>query len=88
MLDPFGSGRNSDPRAVSRIKACFRGIFEIGGGTSLMVTELRCAEPGRPPVETAIAVLDGSGTRQYKIHKPASEIVEEDIQKLIEWEEV
>lgn len=87
MIGPFGSDRKSDPQAVSRIKACFREVFEIGEETSLMVTELRCTEPGCPPVETVIAVLDEGGTRQYKVHKSASDVSEEDIRKLVEGEE-
>lgn len=88
MIDPFGSGRKSNPQAVLRVKTCFREVFEIGEETSLMVTELRCTEPGCPPIETVIAVLEESGTRQYKVHKSAPDVSEEDIRKLVEEEEV
>lgn len=45
------------PESKSRVKGWFRKSFGIGEETSLMVTELRCSEPGCPPVETVIAVL-------------------------------
>lgn len=46
----------------------------------VVVTELHCAEPGCPPLETVIAIVGGPGlTRQWKFHKPASEVTREDI---------
>ncbi len=89
MIGPFGAGPKSDAKSKSRVKEWFREFFEIGEEASLMVTEFQCAEPGCPPVGTVIAVLaENDGNRQYKIHKPASEIVEEDVHKLIEGEKV
>lgn len=55
MIGPFGF--QSVPESKSRVKGWFRKSFGIGEETSLMVTELRCSEPGCPPVETVIAVL-------------------------------
>jgi hypothetical protein len=86
MIGPFGS--RSGPEDKSRVKGWFRESFGLEGDVSLMVTELRCTEPGCAPVETVIAVLDASGNRRYKVHKPASEISEADIRKLAEGEGV
>ena len=46
-----------------------------------MVSELRCSEPGCPPLETMIAVLDGPGRRrQFKFHKPIADVTQDDIE--------
>jgi hypothetical protein len=44
------------------------------------VNELRCAEPGCPPVETVVAVLREPGKPvQYRIHKPLAQVSFEDV---------
>lgn len=50
----------------------------------MTVAELRCAEPGCPPVETVVAVLGapGGSPRQWKIHKPMSEVTRGDVERL------
>lgn len=52
-------------------------------GCSILVTELKCTEPGCPPIETVIALLpdpkSGIKKRQFKIHKPLSGVTEEDV---------
>ncbi len=53
MIGPFGAEPKPDAESKSRVKEWFRAYSEIGEETSLMVTELRCAEPGCPPIETA-----------------------------------
>jgi hypothetical protein len=56
-------------------------------GCSILVTELKCTEPGCPPVETVIALLpdpkSGTKKRQVKIHKPLTEITEEEVVRAI-----
>jgi hypothetical protein len=52
-------------------------------GCTILVTELKCTEPGCPPVETVIALLpetnSGMRKRQIKIHKPISEVSEGEV---------
>ncbi len=86
MIGPFGTGPGSGPEAKARVKELFREVFEVDEGASLMVTELRCTEPGCPPVETVIAILGEDCNQQYKIHKRASEVSEEDVRSLVEGE--
>jgi hypothetical protein len=48
-----------------------------------MVTELECREPGCPPIETVIALLEGPGkTTQFKIHKMAGDVTRSDVAQL------
>jgi len=58
-------------------------VFHLNNETTVMVTELKCCEPGCPPIETVIALLKGPGnTQQYKIHKTADEIGLFDVENL------
>ncbi len=44
---------------------------------------MRCTEPGCPPLETVVAILDGPGNRrQAKLHLPVAEITEQEVARL------
>jgi hypothetical protein len=71
--------------ATRRIKAWAEGLAAIEHGEAVMVNELRCTEPGCPPIETVIAfLLAGAPPVQVKIHKPATEVTEEDVRTAID----
>jgi hypothetical protein len=85
-MDHLGLGRgprSGNGRQAGRVKGWVSEALGLGEGASVVVTELRCSEPGCPPVETALVVLGGAGgaggTRQYKVHKPLSEVSFEDV---------
>lgn len=66
-----------------KIKEWASRAFGLEDGTPMTVAELRCTEPGCPPVETVIAILGAPGSsRQYKVHKPMSEVTFEDVERL------
>jgi hypothetical protein len=74
--------KKGDASAARQIKEWARELLAAGDAT-IMVSELRCSEPGCPPVETVIAVLDGPGqARQYKIHRPAAAVSRDDVAML------
>ena len=50
---------------------------------ALVVSELTCTEPGCPPIETVIAVLDVGRQQTWKIHKPVAEVSELDVIALL-----
>jgi hypothetical protein len=78
----FDSPRR-DPARTARIKAWAAEALGLGDEIAVMVTELRCTEPGCPPLETVVAVLGGGGpTRQYKIHKPLDDVTREDVRAI------
>ena len=82
-LDLFGSSRKADPKRIAEVKEWVAEVFRLGADVSVLVTELRCTEPGCPPLETVIAVLDQPGQpRQYKIHKPLTEVTQQDVARL------
>lgn len=84
-IGPAGFRPPGQPRHSGQVKGWVRERFGLGEETPVMVTELRCTEPGCPPVETAIAILEAPGDRRrYKIHKPVSEVVPEDVAGLVD----
>jgi len=78
-MDLFRS-RPPEAARVAEIKAWVVERFGLSGAETVMVTELRCSEPGCPPLETVIAVLaSGSGNRQFKLHKSVAELTRADV---------
>jgi hypothetical protein len=68
------------PGRTTEIKAWTAEVLDLTDDVAVMVTELRCNEPGCPPLETVVAVMDGHGpTRQYKFHKPLADVTREDV---------
>ena len=83
FLNPLGTTPRSDPGLVKRVKAWSIEALQREEDVSLMVTELRCSEPGCPPIETVIALLRASEPAwQYKIPKPLAQITRQDIVEL------
>jgi hypothetical protein len=62
-MNLFGGRRTIDSEQAERIKSlgCVR-LWALSDDTTVMVTELECREPGCPPIETVVAVLEGPGT--------------------------
>jgi hypothetical protein len=79
----FGPRPGRVPGRTIEIKVWAAEALGLTDDVAVMVTELRCTEPGCPPLETVVAVLGGNGpNRQYKIHKPLEEVTREDVQAL------
>ncbi|MGH7217568.1 MAG: hypothetical protein ACREIG_10065 [Nitrospiraceae bacterium] len=82
-MNLFGGRRSIDLDQADRIKTWARAAWALSGEATVMVTELECREPGCPPIETVIALLEGPGkTRQYKIHKATGEVIQADVSDL------
>lgn len=70
-------GRSTGAVAARKreIKAWVGEALGLSEAVTIMVTELACREPGCPPVETVIAVLDEpKNIRQFKLHRPVMEL--------------
>lgn len=78
-----GLGPHRDPADTARVKAL---VADLVGPTdvTVLVTELECAEPGCPPVETVIALRGVDGSIQYKIHKPVAEVSIDDVRSALD----
>lgn len=59
-------------------------LFPAGENDSIMINELKCTEPGCPPVETVIALLEscqGKEPRKVKIYKPLIDVTGNDVRE-------
>jgi hypothetical protein len=78
MLLGLGRRRPDPEGATRRVKAWAEAA--LPEGTAVSVSELACAEPGCPPVETVILVMaPGRPTRPVRLHRPAAGLREGDV---------
>jgi hypothetical protein len=83
MLDLFGTQPRPDPAHLAAIKGWVSEALALPDDVTVMVTELRCAEPGCPPLETVIVLLRPSQPpEQRKLHKASAAISADDIRGL------
>ena len=80
-FDLFGEGKK-DRSVPGRIKEWVRAHFKVAEEVPVLVTEIRCDQPGCAPVETLIAILDPAGRTQYKSRRPMKEVIKEDMRHL------
>jgi hypothetical protein len=65
---------------LTRIEGWVRTRFKLADEEAVLVTEVQCALPGCPPVETLIAFWSLDATRHhFKVFKPAAEVAEADL---------
>ena len=88
----FGSAqpRPQDLAAVHQVAAWTRQRFSLAPEATVLVSELVCALPGCPPLETVIAFWLGEGVGEgrddgeplrhhYKVFKPVQQVTEADL---------
>lgn len=81
----FDAAPRPDPDHVARIKGWVAEALRLPEGSTVMVTQLRCREPGCPPLETVIAVLGGpAANRKQTLHKAAVDVTREDVGRLVD----
>lgn len=72
-----------DISLIRQVKAWAQEFLPISDDATVSVMELECREPGCPPLETVIAVMEaGKQTLQWKLHKAIPEISREDLMQL------
>lgn len=82
MRGMFDNAR-PDQAAIERVKAIFIEAFGLTEDTLLSVAELRCQEPGCPPIETVVTARSADGQiTDWRVHKPINDILSEDIAAL------
>lgn len=70
-----------DREAISRIREMVeRQLPAELDDAAVMVQELKCLEPGCPPVETVIVVLVPHKPRKFKVFKSVAQVTEADVQ--------
>jgi hypothetical protein len=66
--------------ALERVRAWTRARFGLPVDDVILVSELACALPGCPPLETVVAFWTETDTRHhFKIFKPVAEVVADDL---------
>ncbi|HEY9709498.1 MAG TPA: hypothetical protein V6D48_14940 [Oculatellaceae cyanobacterium] len=67
---------------IRQIKTWIYELLEIDSEISISISQLRCIEPGCPPIETIIAVMT-SPVQKYTIHKSITELEHTDISEAV-----
>jgi nitrate reductase molybdenum cofactor assembly chaperone NarJ/NarW len=76
----LGSSKKNPGRgaASDRVRQWTRARFALADET-VMVSEIACAVPGCPPIETHIVFWTDQGRHHFKIFKPLADVVEDDL---------
>ena len=81
-MDLFSrSNLKADSAKVKQVKIWIAEIFNLDERVTVSLNQLTCHEPGCPPIETAIVIMDNP-PKQYKIHESIAEIQQLDIDRL------
>jgi hypothetical protein len=65
------------------IKQWTRSYLQLDDEAVITVSELACADPGCPLVETVIAVFEEGRTRKWKLHRPKAAVTRTMIQQAL-----
>lgn len=78
----LGSFRKSPAQlqALDLVQALTRERFKLDRDDVVLVTELVCALPGCPPLETVVAFWTGADRRHhFKVFKPVAKVLADDL---------
>jgi hypothetical protein len=70
---------NENSAASDRVRNWTRAHFALTEDDTVMVSEVACAVPGCPPVETHMVFWTALGRHHFKIFKPLADVVEDDL---------
>lgn len=80
LSNPFRKRPPRDAAALARIREWARAALDDPPGLDLTISEVECADPACPGLETFILVMrEGMPTEAVKIRKLIVEIIEADI---------
>lgn len=68
-----------DSTAPGRVRTWTRTRFALPADDTVMVSEIACAVPGCPPIETHVVFWTAAGRHHFKIFKPLGEVNEDDL---------
>ncbi|MFE4816977.1 hypothetical protein ACFRFU_11190 [Streptomyces sp. NPDC056704] len=65
---------------LRELKDAVRALLGLDNDTAVIVRQLTCSEPGRPPLETIVAVVPMEGeAHRWTLLRPADQITENDL---------
>ena len=86
-MDLFAPRARPDWERVATLKQWVESALALPDSATVMVTELACTEPGCPPLETVIAILEHDGAesrrRQHTFHKALGDVSQADVSDLV-----
>ncbi len=65
------------------VKRWTRDFLKLDAAAVISVSELACADPGCPLIETVIAVFEAGRTRRWKLHRPKAAVTKIMIQQAL-----
>ena len=66
--------------AIDRVEAWTRERFKLPDDAAILVSEVACALPGCPPIETVVAFWTENDQRHhFKLFKPVTAVVADDL---------
>jgi nitrate reductase delta subunit len=68
-----------DDAALERVRGWTRARFALDGDDTVMVSEIACAVPGCPPIETHVVFWTQAGRHHFKVFKPLGAVIEDDV---------
>jgi nitrate reductase delta subunit len=71
--------KRQDAKALDRLRDWTRARFRLADDATVMASEVTCAVPGCPPVESHIVFWTALGRHHFKIFKPVAEVTEDDL---------
>ncbi len=86
-LDLFEPRPPSQAEKIAEVRQWAAEVFRLPPGIAVLVLELRCTEPGCPPLETVIGLVNTPGApRLYKLPRPLAEVTFADVLRLADEE--
>jgi hypothetical protein len=83
MSRPFEMMRSrkhgADGAALDRVREWTQGRFTLSEDETVMVSEVTCAVPGCPPIETHVVFWTDQGRHHFKVFKPLKDVAEDDL---------
>jgi hypothetical protein len=75
----FSKKGSGDGVAADRVRDWTRTRFALTEDDTVMVSEIACSVPGCPPIETHLVFWTAAGRHHFKIFKPLTEVIEDDL---------
>ena len=69
----------ADSAALDRVRAWTQARFKLTEDETVMVSEIACAVPGCPPIETHVVFWTTQGRHHFKVFKPLADMAQDDL---------
>ncbi|MFF9128335.1 hypothetical protein ACF09J_34680 [Streptomyces sp. NPDC014889] len=69
---------------LRELRDTVRALLGLDDDTAVIIRQFTYTEPGRPPLETVVAVLSMDGeAHRWTLHRPADRITENDLRAVL-----